>query len=84
MTDSEINATDQIAGAMRTLMHMLVAQGHDPAQVLAAAHAVAVSEIARAFGGAVAADRARAAASQVETLLVAEDAWAEGARGLPC
>ncbi|WP_161555790.1 hypothetical protein [Mangrovicoccus ximenensis] len=84
MTEDDKQATDQVAGAIKALMAMLVAQGHDPRHVLAAAHAVAVSEIAAVYGGPVAAERARAAAQQVEGLPPASLAWAMETEGRPC
>lgn len=78
-------ATDEIAAAMRALMALMLAQGHDRRHVLAAAHAVAISEICAAYGGEIAAERARAAAEAVETLPPAKDiSWAAQTQGRPC
>jgi hypothetical protein len=69
MTDRRLDQAEETAAIMRELMRLLVEeQGFDPAAVIAGVHAEAAAAMVVAFGGAEAAERMRAAATQVEHL----------------
>jgi hypothetical protein len=69
MTDPRLDEAQETAATVWELMRLLVEEnGFDPAAVIAGAHAEAAAKMVVAFGGAIAAERMRAAAAQVQHL----------------